>query len=208
MIIRQSQIHHGPRHHIPLLIHYSPHLGGMHTQNGALRLIDNRRTHQRTKHPSIRNGKRSPCHIINRQRPILRLLSKQGNSTFHIGKSHELRIPQNRHHQPIRTRHRHTNIAIITVYNLLRFIVNIRINRRNFLQCTRTCLDKHTHKTKFDTVLLGKVVFVPVTHFHKVTHVDFLEGREHGCGILRFFETGGDALTHARHFGAAFGTVS
>ena len=32
-------------------------------------------------------------------------------------------------------------------------------------------------------------------HFDKVAHVDFLEGGEHGGGVLGFFEAGCDSLT-------------
>mmetsp|Transcript_36729 Transcript_36729/g.77514 ORF Transcript_36729/g.77514 Transcript_36729/m.77514 type:complete len:225 (+) Transcript_36729:826-1500(+) len=47
-----------------------------------------------------------------------------------------------------------------------------------------------------------------MAHFHEVAHVDFLEGGEGGGGVLRFFESGGDALAHTRHFRPALGTIS
>ena len=61
---------------------------------------------------------------------------------------------------------------------------------------------------KLKTVFFCKIILVTSTHFHKVTHVNFLEGCQHGSGVLGLFETGCDTLTDIVCFGEMLYEVS
>ena len=53
-------------------------------------------------------------------------------------------------------------------------------------------------------MLLLENILVAGTQAHDLGHVDLVEGRQHGGGILRFLEAARDGLAQLRHFHALF----
>mmetsp|Transcript_31100 Transcript_31100/g.75176 ORF Transcript_31100/g.75176 Transcript_31100/m.75176 type:complete len:223 (+) Transcript_31100:28-696(+) len=92
VIVRERKVHHGPRHDIPLPVHDRPHLRGMHTQYSALGLIDNGSSHERAERAAVRDRECPPAHIVERERPILRLLAEEGDGTLDVREGHVLGI--------------------------------------------------------------------------------------------------------------------
>jgi hypothetical protein len=65
-------------------------------------------------------------------------------------------------------------------------------------------LHEEAHEAELHAVTLLEGVLVLVAQRHDVAHVDLVEGRQHGGGVLRLLQTAGDGLAQARHAHALF----
>jgi hypothetical protein len=82
--------------------------------------------------------------------------------------------------------------------------VDLGVDRRNFLQRLHAGLHEEAHEAELHAVLLLEHVLVLLAQRHHRAHVDLVEGREHGGGVLRVLEAARDGLAQPRHAHALF----
>ena len=61
---------------------------------------------------------------------------------------------------------------------------------------------EEAHEAELDAVALLELILVLVAHVHHRAHVDLVEGREHGGGVLRLLQPPRDGLAQPRHLHA------
>ena len=61
---------------------------------------------------------------------------------------------------------------------------------------------EEAHEAELDAVLLLEQLLVLVAHVHHRAHVDLVEGRQHGGGVLRLLQPPRDGLAQPRHLHA------
>ena len=101
MVIRHGEIVHGANHHLTVF-HHSAVLGGMYTQNGRLRRVDDGRGQHGAEHAAIADGESAAGHLFNAEFAVARFGTVFGDLLFDLGKAHLVGVAQNRHHQATR----------------------------------------------------------------------------------------------------------
>ena len=104
-------------------------------------------------------------------------------------------IAHDRHDQAALGRDRDADVVVVLVDDVVAFDLGIDVGQ--LLQRRDAGLDEEAHKSQPDAVLLFEAVLVFGAQRHDVAHVDFVEGRELGGGVLRFLEAQRDGLAQA-----------
>ena len=145
----------------------------MHAQNRALWRVDNRRRQHRAEHATVGDGKRSTGEFFDGEFAVLRAFAEIGNDFFDARETQLIGIAHNRHHQTARTAHRHANIVVAVVHDVI--AVDRGIDQRVFFQRIHRGLDEERHEAELHTVLFFKLVFVTVAQVDHRLHVHFVE---------------------------------
>ena len=81
---------------------------------------------------------------------------------------------------------------------------NFRINRWHIARSQGYGFGEEAHEAQADPMLLFKQIFVGRPCFHHRGHVDIVERRQQGGGVLRGLQALGDSLAQTCHFHAFF----
>ncbi|SAK96215.1 hypothetical protein AWB82_07008 [Caballeronia glebae] len=114
-------------------------------------------------------------------------------------------VTQDRHHQTARRTDRDTDVEVAVINDVV--TVDRRVHERELLQRMHGRLHEERHEAELHAVFLLEAVLVLVAQIHDRRHVDFVERRQDGVGLLRFEQTLGDARAQTRHRHALFRTV-
>ena len=112
-------------------------------------------------------------------------------------------MAQNRYHQPFGRPHSNADMAVVMVDKVL--AVDKSIDFGNFPQGLDAGFDEKRHEPQADAVLFLKGLLVSGAHRHGLTHVDLVEGRQHGRILLGRQEPLGDPAADGTHGLATFG---
>lgn len=118
MVVRQGDVHHRPNNHLALDRHRSLK-DAVHTENGALRRIDDRCAHQRAEHTTVADGERTAVHILDGDRVALRLLAERRNGDLNVGEVLAFAVAQHRHNETLGRGHRNGDVDVVAVDDLL-----------------------------------------------------------------------------------------
>ncbi len=118
------------------------------------------------------------------------------------GQRQPVGVADNRHDQALVGADRNSDVVVVLVDDVL--AVDLGVHRRDLLQRLDHRLDEEAHETELDAVLLLEGVLVLAAQRHHVSHVDFIECREHGGGVLRILQPASDGLPEPAHPDAFF----
>ena len=205
MIVGQRQVHH--RQDLNLTIHrHRTIFDSVHTQNCALRRVDDRRRHQGTEHTTVGDGEVTTGQIFNGQLAVTAFDCQLFDFLLDVCHAEGIDITQNRRHQTARRRNRHTDVEIVVVDHII--AVDRRIHFRVTFQGFNHRFHVEGHKAQTDAVAFFKRFTVLLTQIHNRLHVDFVERGQHGGGVFRFQQTLCHTLTQASHRDTFFTTCS
>ena len=106
-------------------------------------------------------------------------------------------IAHHRHDQAALGRNRDADVVVVLVDDVVAFDLGIDVGQ--FLQRGDAGLDEEAHEAEPHAVLLLEAVLVLGAQRHDMAHVDFVEGRELGGGVLRFLQAQRDGLAQPGH---------
>ena len=75
--------------------------------------------------------------------------------------------------------------------------VDLGVDGGNLLQRLAAGLDEKAHEAELHAVLLFEQILVAVAQLHHRAHIDLVESRQHGGGVLRLLKPPGDGLAQA-----------
>ena len=102
-----------------------------------------------------------------------------------------------RHHQPALGADRDADMVVVLVDDV--GAIDLGVDGGNFLERLRAGAHEEAHEAEFCAVLLLEQVAILRTQRHDMAHVDLVEGRQHGGGVLGIFQSPGDGLAEPRH---------
>ena len=196
VIVAESDVHHRPDHHLPVL-RDGPFLDLVHAEDADLGRVDDGRAEQRAEDAAVGDGEGAATQILQRQRSVLHFGRIFLDRPLDFGKRHALCIAQHRHNQTLGGSDGDADIVITLQQDLI--ALDLRIEAREALQCADRRPDKERHEAQADAVPFLERVPAAFADIHHRGHVDFVEGREHGRGVLGFDQAPGDRLPAARH---------
>src|SRR5262252_9848540 len=201
MIVRQREIHHWPSLDLAAYDNRA-FLNLVHAQNTRLWCVQNRGRHQGSIDAAVADGESAALHFIDLQSAIARPPTKIDDCLFDLCKRHVIGIANNRHDQTLLGADRYTDMIIIPVDDV--GAVDLGVHGRDLLQCLNAGADKEAHEPELHTVLFFKQIPVLCAQRHDSTHIDLVEGREHGGGVLCILQAARNGLTQSRHVYALF----
>mmetsp|Transcript_842 Transcript_842/g.2144 ORF Transcript_842/g.2144 Transcript_842/m.2144 type:complete len:415 (-) Transcript_842:394-1638(-) len=196
VVVGEGHVHHGPGDDLSVDDH-GPLVGGVHTEDGRLRWVDDGGGEEGAKDAAVGDGEGAAGHVVDGHGAVARLLAQHRDRLLDVGKGHPVGVPQHRDHEAFRGGHRDGNVAIVLINNVVP--VDDGVDRGHLLQRVGRRLDKGAHEPELHAVLLHELVLVLLPEGHEVGHVDLVKGGEHGVGVLGPLEPLGDALPHAGH---------
>ena len=176
----------------------------MHTQDRALRRVNDRGRHQRAEYAAVGNGEVTAGQVVYGQLAVAAFNSQLFDIFLDVSHTQGIHITQNRGDQTTWGRNRHADVEIVVVNHVI--AIDGRVHFRVAFQRFNDSLHVEGHKAQTDTVTFFKRVTVLLTQVHDWLHVHFVEGGQHRGGVFRFQQTLGHALTQARHWDAFFAT--
>jgi hypothetical protein len=111
-------------------------------------------------------------------------------------------IANDRHDEAALGTDRDADVVIVLVDDV--GAVDFGIDGGNFLQRLHAGAHEEAHEAELHAVLLLEQVAILTAHRHHMRHVDLVEGREHGGGVLCVLEPARDGLAQSRHLHAFF----
>mmetsp|Transcript_72386 Transcript_72386/g.117430 ORF Transcript_72386/g.117430 Transcript_72386/m.117430 type:complete len:222 (+) Transcript_72386:339-1004(+) len=161
VVVGKSHIHH--RADFNFSVDYvRPFDGGVHPQNSALRLVDNRGRHHGAENATVRNGEGASRHILQSQISGSRLFAEVIDGALNVRKTHALHVTQHWHYETVGRRHGHAHVNVVTVHHVV--AVDDCIHNRGLLQGPCRGSHEHRHEAQFHVVLLHELVLVQITH--------------------------------------------
>ena len=174
----------------------------MHTQDRALRRVNDRGRHQRAEYAAVGNGEVTAGQVVYGQLAVAAFHSQLFDVFLDVSHTQGIHITQNRGHQATRGRNRHADVKVVVVNHVI--AVDRGVHFRVAFQRFNHRLHVEGHKAQTDTVTFFKRVTVLLTQVHDWLHVHFVEGGQHRGGVFRFQQTLGHTLTQASHRHAFF----
>mmetsp|Transcript_22640 Transcript_22640/g.38841 ORF Transcript_22640/g.38841 Transcript_22640/m.38841 type:complete len:209 (+) Transcript_22640:151-777(+) len=201
MVIGQGQIHHGPDHNGVVDDHRTL-VDGVHAQDGRLGGVDNRGGEEGAEHPPVGDGEGAAGHVVDGELVVLRLLPQIKDALLYVGEGEGVAVAEDGYDEAAGRGHRHRDVHIVTVNDVV--AVDDCVDIGEVLKRDGGGLDEGGHESELDIVLLQEVVLVLVAELHQVRHVNFVEGREDGRGVLGVLQPLRDTSAQARHRNPAF----
>ena len=174
----------------------------MHTQDRALRRVNDRGRHQRAEYAAVGNGEVTAGQIVYGQLAVAAFHGQLFDIFLDVSHTQGIHITQNRRYQAAWSRNRHADVEIVVVNHVI--AIDGRVHFRVTFQRFNHRLHVEGHKAKTDTVTFFKRVAVLLAQVHDGLHVDFVEGGQHRGRVFRLQQTLGHALAQAGHWHAFF----
>ena len=174
----------------------------MHTQDGALRWVDDRRGHQGTEDAAVGNGEVTAGQVIYSQLAVTAFHRQLFDILFDVRHAQQVNVTQNRGYQAARSGHCHADVKVVVVNHVV--AIDGSVHFRIAFQRFNHRFHVEGHEAQTDTVTFFEGIAVLLTQIHNRLHVDFVKGRQHGGGIFRFQQTLGHAFTQTGHRDAFF----
>ena len=111
-------------------------------------------------------------------------------------------IAQHWHHQAALGADRDADVIIILVDHV--GAVDLGVDGGNFLQRLDAGAHEEAHEAELHAVLLLEQLLELIAQAHDRAHVDLVEGRQHGGGVLCVLQAPRDGLAQPRHVHALF----
>ena len=174
----------------------------MHAQNARLGGVQDRRGHERTIDAAIGDGEGAALHLLQLQGAVAGALAEVGDGLLDLGEAHAVRVAHHGNHEALLGAHRNAQMVIVLVDEVR--AVDLRVDRRNLLEGLGAGLHEEAHEAELGAMLLLEDVLVAGAQSHHFAHVDLVEGRQHGGGVLGVLEAARDGLAQLGHAHALF----
>ena len=201
MVVGQGEVHHRADHDLTIDDDRAI-LDFVHSQNAGLRRVEDRRGHQGTVNPTVRDGEGATLHFGHAEFAVARPQAQFGDGLFDGGEPHLVGVAHHRNHKAGGGADGHAHMDEVFVNQI--GAVDFGVHLGDFGQGVGASFDEERHEAKFDAVLLFKQRFVFVAQVHHGGHVDLVIGGQHGGGVLRVFQAPRDGLAQAGHFDPFF----
>ena len=162
-----------------------------------MRRVEDGGRHQRAIDAAVGDGEGAALHLCDLQLPVTRALAVFGDGLLDAGKGQHVGIAQHGNDEALLGAHRHADVVEVLVDDVV--AVDLGVDRRNLLQCLDAGLHEEAHEAQLHAVLLLEQLLVLVAQRHGRRHVDLVEGRQHGGGVLRILQAARDGEAQARH---------
>src|SRR4029434_4175074 len=196
VVIGPRDVHHGTNDH-PALPCHRPLLNSVHSQDAALRRINDRRGQQGAIDAAVADRESATLELFEFEFAFLCTPDKVGNGELDFGETHSLGMAQNRHHQASAAADRYADIKIVAVDDVVAAYLSVDL--RDELERVDRGFDKKRHEAELNLVLLLETCLVLFAQRHDGRHIDLVEGGEKGRGLLRFHEPLRDPSAHRAH---------
>mmetsp|Transcript_3365 Transcript_3365/g.5630 ORF Transcript_3365/g.5630 Transcript_3365/m.5630 type:complete len:266 (-) Transcript_3365:648-1445(-) len=196
MVVGERHVHYGPSFYLVSDADGSV-LGGVHSEDGALRRVDNRSSHHGSKNAAVGDGEGASSHVLQRDLILASLLAKLDDLFLHVMHLHVLAVSQNGHDEALGGRNGDANVDEVSVNHVLS--IDDGVDDGLVLEGKGCSLDESRHESKLDVVLLEEEVPILLSQLHVARHVDLVEGGQHGVGVLGLLEPVGDSDSHSAH---------
>jgi hypothetical protein len=124
---------------------------------------------------------------------VTRRNAKAADFLFDLGNRHLVGIAHHRHDKALVGADSHADMAVVLVDDV--GAVDLRIDRRDFLQRMGHRLGEEAHEAELHAVLLLEQVLVLFAQIHHRAHVHLVVGGQHGGRVLRILQPAGDGLS-------------
>eukprot|EP00037_Helgoeca_nana_P032270 m.413025 g.413025 ORF g.413025 m.413025 type:complete len:391 (+) comp29002_c0_seq1:36-1208(+) len=200
VVVRQCNVHHRADHHSTVDGDW-PFENAVHAEDRALRRVDDRGAHERSKCPSVADGDGASVKIFHRQLSVASLLRRFAQGAFDLGNRLDFTAPNDWSDQTLGSSNRHADVDKVVVDNVLS--INGSVDRWFCLCGVCYSFGKRAHEPELDVMSLLEVLLVLCPHPHQVAHVNLVESGEEGGSLLRLFETAGHGLPNLTHLNAS-----
>ena len=201
MVIGEGQIHHGADLDLAA-DHHGPLLDLVHAQNARLGRVQDRRRHQRTIDAAIGDGEGAALHLLQLQGAVAGALAEVGDGLLDLGEAHAVRVAHHGNHEALLGAHRNAQMVIVLVDEV--GPIDLRVDGRDLLEGLGAGLHEEAHEAELGAMLLLEDILVAGAQGHDLAHVDLVEGRQHGGGVLGVLEAARDGLAQLGHAHALF----
>ena len=201
MVIGEGQIHHGADLDLAA-DHHGPLLDLVHAQNARLGGVQDRRGHERAIDAAIGDGEGAALHLLQLQGAVAGALAEVGDGLLDLSEAHAVRVADHGNHEALLGAHRNAQMVIVLVDEVR--AVDLGIDRRDLLESLGAGLHEEAHEAELGAMLLLEDVLVAGAQGHHFAHVDLVEGRQHGGGVLGVLEAARDGLAQLGHAHALF----
>ena len=201
MVIGEGEIHHGADLDLAA-DHHGPLLDLVHAQNARLRRVQDRRGHERTIDAAIGDGEGAALHLLQLQGAVAGALAEVRDGLLDLGEAHAVGVAHHGNHEALLGAHRNAQMVIVLV-NEIR-AVDLGVDGGDLLEGLGAGLHEEAHEAELGAMLLLEDVLVAGAQGHHFAHVDLVEGRQHGGGVLGVLEAARDGLAQLGHAHALF----
>src|SRR5579883_2285536 len=196
VVVGKREVHH--RTCLDLVAdHHRAHLDLVHAQDRRLRRVEDRRRHQRAVNAAIRDRERAAREILDGELAVARLAAELADPLPDICEPHLIRVADHRHDEALAGADGDADVVMVLVDDVV--ALDLRVDRRQFLERHDAGLDEERHEAQAHAVLLLEAVAIALTERHHSRHVRLVEGGEHGSRVLGFLQALGDPLAEPRH---------
>ncbi len=197
MVVGERQIHHRPRLHRAIGHDHRAHLRLVHAEDAGLGRIQDRRREERAVDAAVRNGEGAAGKVVEAELAVPGLAGELADRLLDAGEAHVLRIAQDRHDEPLLRADRDADVVVVLKDDLV--AVDLGVDRRHVAQALDRRLHEERHEAEAHAVALLEVVAEFLPDGQDFRHVDLVEGRQHGGGVLGFLQPLRDAAAETRH---------
>ena len=131
-----------------------------------------------------------------------RATAKIGDGLFDLCERHVIGVAHHWHNEALLRADRDPDMVIVLVDDIR--AIDLSIDGGNFFQRLDAGAHEETHEAELHAVFLLEQVLVLIAHMHHSAHVDLVEGREHGGGVLCVLQAARNGLAQPRHVHALF----
>ena len=176
----------------------------MHAEDAGLGGIEDGCGEQRAEDAAVGDGEGAALHVRHRQLAVPCSAAVFDDGVLDLMQPQGVGVAHDRHHQAAVGADGDAHVVVAVVDDVV--AVDAGVDGREALQRLHRGAHEEAHEAELGAVVPRlELVAVAAPHGHHRLHVHFVEGGEHGGGLLRFDQALGDAGPQAGHGNAAFG---
>src|SRR5262249_49503548 len=126
MVVSQRNVHHWTNDHRAIPRH-RPFLDSVHSQDAALRRINDRRGQEGAVDTTVADSKSATLELFEFEFALLRTLHEVGDSELDFGETHSLGMAQYRHHQAFAAANRYADVEIVAIDDVVTTYFSIHL---------------------------------------------------------------------------------
>src|SRR3954468_11526206 len=199
VVVAEREIHHRPDLYLSGDCHGAL-LDLVHSEDARLRRVQDRRGHQRAVDAAIGDREGAALHLLDLERALARAPAHLADLLLDLRERFAITVADHRHDEAFLGPDRDADVIVILVDEI--GAIDLGVDGGDFLERLHARLYEEAHEAQLHAALLLEQFLVLIAQVHHRAHIDLVEGREHGGGVLRVLEAARDGLTQARHLHA------
>ena len=157
---------------------------------------------QRAVDAAVGDGEGAALHVLDAELAVARPLAEIRHLRLDLGEAHAVGLAHHRHDEAAVGADGNADVVVVLVDDLV--AVDLGVDGGDFLQGLQARLHEEAHEAQLHAVALLEQHLVFVAQLHHCAHVDVVERRQDGGGVLRVLEALRDGLAQPRHAHAFF----